>query len=99
MSATTIRQEARTKQAAWAHDTAIVSDDAELGEGTLVWHFAHTERLSLDVQRREPLRVQLEQAIEYFSGGSRGLLCTAEDGLAAVALAERATILADEGYV
>ena len=25
----------------WAHDTAIVDDGAEIGDGTKVWHFSH----------------------------------------------------------
>jgi len=25
----------------WAHETAVVDDGAEIGEGTKIWHFAH----------------------------------------------------------
>lgn len=61
--------------------------------------YARAERVLLDVESREPLRVQFEQVVEFFDRGDSGCLCTGEDALAAVSLAERAMTLADEGYV
>jgi UDP-N-acetylglucosamine 3-dehydrogenase len=49
-----------------------------------------SERVELPVERREPLRAQLDAFYAFVTKGERGLLASAEDGAAAVLLAERA---------
>jgi UDP-N-acetylglucosamine 3-dehydrogenase len=48
------------------------------------------ERVEVPVERAEPLRAQLDAFHGFVTRGERGLLASAEDGAAAVLLAERA---------
>jgi UDP-N-acetylglucosamine 3-dehydrogenase len=47
-------------------------------------------RVEVPVERREPLRAQLDAFHDFVTTGARGLLCSGEDAAAAVLLAERA---------
>lgn len=49
-----------------------------------------SERVEVPVERREPLRAQLDAFHDFITTGDRGSLCSAEDAAAAVLLAERA---------
>lgn len=49
-----------------------------------------SERVELPVERREPLRAQLDAFHDMITTGARGLLCSGDDAAAAVLLAERA---------
>lgn len=57
------------------------------------------ERVELPVERREPLRAQLDAFYRYVTEGEQGLLASAEDGAAAVLLAERALAVSRGGWV
>lgn len=58
-----------------------------------------SERVELPVERREPLRAQLDAFYRYVTEGEQGLLASAEDGAAAVLLAERALAVSRGGWV
>lgn len=57
------------------------------------------ERVELPIERREPLRAQLDAFYRFVTEREQGLLASAEDGAAAVLLAERALVVSRGGWV
>jgi len=67
-----------------------VSEPTNTGFAALQDVYRTTDRIQFGVQKEEPLRAQLTQFHRFLTDGDVGELCTGNDGLAALLLAERA---------